>query len=234
MAVNSQEALHALIQAEIRNTVPQRDSAQFRPIVTIAREYGAGGEEIGLRLAEALDINYFDKEIIDRIARAAHSDAATMAALDERVLQKWDIYLSSIVSRPKHHPSEYLHSLIHVILGIAETGGVIMGRGAHIILRGRSVFRVRIVGSEDICTQRLALFEGEDPKSIAQVIRDTNAQRSRFLWETFKIRADDPAHFDVIVNTDYYNDLTRVVDFLTGAYRGHAASRGRRVAALPP
>ena len=36
--------------------------------ITISREFGSGGREIGKKLAEKLGINYFDKEIIDHAA----------------------------------------------------------------------------------------------------------------------------------------------------------------------
>lgn len=38
-------------------------------IITIGREFGSGGRELGRRLAEALNIEYYDKEILDLIAK---------------------------------------------------------------------------------------------------------------------------------------------------------------------
>ena len=38
-------------------------------IVTISREFGSGGRELGKRLAEQLGFNYFDREIITEIAK---------------------------------------------------------------------------------------------------------------------------------------------------------------------
>ena len=37
-------------------------------IITIGREFGSGGRELGRRLAEALGYEYYDKEIIEQIA----------------------------------------------------------------------------------------------------------------------------------------------------------------------
>ena len=37
-------------------------------IITIAREYGSGGREIGKQLAEQLKIPFYDKELITRTA----------------------------------------------------------------------------------------------------------------------------------------------------------------------
>lgn len=39
-----------------------------KKIITIGRQFGAGGREVGKRLAEKLNIPYYDKEIIDSAA----------------------------------------------------------------------------------------------------------------------------------------------------------------------
>ena len=38
-------------------------------IITVGREFGSGGRELGRRLAEELGIEYYDKEIISEIAK---------------------------------------------------------------------------------------------------------------------------------------------------------------------
>ena len=40
-------------------------------IITIGRQFGSGGRELGKRLAEAMGIGYFDREVISEIARKA-------------------------------------------------------------------------------------------------------------------------------------------------------------------
>lgn len=51
-------------------------------IITIARQYGSGGREIGERVAEILDIPMYDKELI--------KDAAAKGSLNEEVLRTTD------------------------------------------------------------------------------------------------------------------------------------------------
>ena len=40
-----------------------------KTVVTIARQYGSGGREIGLRLAEKMGVKCYDKELLDRAAK---------------------------------------------------------------------------------------------------------------------------------------------------------------------
>ena len=51
-------------------------------IITIARQYGSGGREIGNRVAELLGVPLYDKEII--------TDAAAKGSLNEEVIKKVD------------------------------------------------------------------------------------------------------------------------------------------------
>lgn len=41
----------------------------MRRIITVGREFGSGGREIGRRIAEELQIAYYDQEIITEIAK---------------------------------------------------------------------------------------------------------------------------------------------------------------------
>ncbi|HBN57496.1 MAG TPA: cytidylate kinase-like family protein, partial [Lachnospiraceae bacterium] len=55
----------------------------MRKIITIGREFGAGGGEIGRRVAKELGISYYDRDIILRTAAAS-------SKLRPEQVQKWD------------------------------------------------------------------------------------------------------------------------------------------------
>ena len=44
-------------------------------IVTVSREFGSGGREVGKRLADVLGCSFYDREIIAEIARESNMDA---------------------------------------------------------------------------------------------------------------------------------------------------------------
>ena len=59
----------------------------MKQIITIGREFGAGGGELGRRLARELGIAYYDRDIILRTAKAsAHLTPEQVRRWDERVL----------------------------------------------------------------------------------------------------------------------------------------------------
>jgi len=225
MALTPQEALGAVIGARGLGSGRRPGEAERPPLITIARDEGCGAEAVGRGLAEALGVDYFDRDIVERIAAAAHEDKAAMALLDETDIDNWGLWLSSLTTHTRLHPSQYMRHLINIVLYIASTGGVIMGRGAHLILRDRGAFRLRLVGSVERCARRIAAEEGLDKTAAAARVRDINQKRARFVWEHFKSRTNEPHNFDVIVNTDGYDDTDDLVHILLAAHAAHEAGR---------
>jgi len=55
-----------------------------RPVVTVSRQYGARGAEVARSVAEELGFDFYDREIIHRIAEDAHESERVVAELDEK------------------------------------------------------------------------------------------------------------------------------------------------------
>ena len=54
----------------------------MRRIITVGREFGSGGREIGRRIAEELQIAYYDQEIITEIAKRTALSEAYIRQID--------------------------------------------------------------------------------------------------------------------------------------------------------
>ncbi|MDD3242490.1 MAG: cytidylate kinase-like family protein [Eubacteriales bacterium] len=55
-----------------------------RPVITISRQYGSGGRLIGQKLAQALDIPFYDKELITLAAKKSGYDEEIFKSVDEQ------------------------------------------------------------------------------------------------------------------------------------------------------
>jgi len=216
------DALLAFMKADDyqKTHAPLRETQA--PLVTLARDHGAGGEEIAARLAELLGVRAFDKEIVDAVIAEAKSDPQLMRQFDETVPEHTGMFLYATLMGLDDPMSEYQRLLTRVVNGIAFQGGVILGRGAHLLLRGQRRFRVRIVGSEELCARRLAGDDKEAVRTKLKEVQAVNADRTRFFKETFKVSNNDPLQYDVVVNTDRFPDLNEVAAFLAQAYKAHA------------
>ncbi len=203
-----------------------------RPVITISRDYGSGGDIIAQHLAERLDIPFYDEELLEKIADRLKVDPATARMLDEGIGKGADMWLVRLLSGKDLTPDAYRNTLVQVVLGLGHMGGVIMGRGAHVILSTACALRVRISGTPEVCARRLCM-SGGDEKAVLQQVKDINHARGKFVWEMFNSRLSDASAFDVTVNTDRMVDFDDVVHMLSafaeavhrGTVLGEAAGR---------
>ena len=108
----------------------------MKKIITISREFGAGGGEIGSKVAKALGWEYYNKEIILKAAADSNIDIYSLMEWDEKVPVTFGFTQSlfDFYSRPM---SEMVfEAQKKVIMAIGQGGRcVITGRNANSILK---------------------------------------------------------------------------------------------------
>ena len=108
----------------------------MKKIITISREFGAGGGEIGRKVAKALNYNYYDKEIIIEAAREANIDVESMLRWDEKVPMNFGFAQSLFDFYNKPLSEKLFDALQQIIKEIGEKGNcVIVGRNGNTILK---------------------------------------------------------------------------------------------------
>jgi cytidylate kinase len=229
MAVNAQAVIDAMIRA--MEEPPHEARHLRRPVITISRSTASQGDAIAHALADRLEVKCYDREILDRIAAEAGVSSSLVERLTEK-LNAVDSWMYSAVFGKRLTRSEYVRFVTTMIRGLYHTGGVIVGRGGHVILAGRDILRVRIVGSLEVCASRLSEEEGISYSEAKNRIQENNARREKFMWEVFQSRYDDATNFDIIVNTDGFR-RDAVVDILVEALRGRGLPEGRSQADAP-
>ncbi|MFA5531469.1 MAG: cytidylate kinase-like family protein [Thiohalomonadaceae bacterium] len=225
-----QKVIQMLITSEYYADRKRRSEPGYRPVVTVSRDLGAGGYEIARRLAERLGVLFYDQEILDAIAERANVDREFMARLDERARDGRDTWLFSLLSGQSTFLSSYRHHLFDVLLCIAQDGGVVVGRGAHIVLSNREVFRLRVVGSEARCAARIAVREGIGTEAALKRVREVNKERDEFTFKLVHHRLHEADTFDLVLNTDKLDDWDAATDFVLTAMHAmgfHTAEKER-------
>ena len=109
----------------------------MKRIITIGREFGAGGRELGRRLARELGIAFYDRDIILRTAKAsAHLTPEQVRLWDEKVPMEFGFTQSlfNFYSRPLSE--ELWEAQVKAIRELANKEScVIVGRNADYILK---------------------------------------------------------------------------------------------------
>jgi Cytidylate kinase-like family len=198
-------SVEALVEAQARKwqmVRSERREDPRRPVITLSREHGARGEQVARRVAEELELDLFDREIIHRIAESTHLADQVVAALDEHDRELLTDWLASLASREYLSPGEYRYHLSSVIGAVARHGGaLIMGRGAHIVLGRGEALRVLVVAPLEDRVRTIMRREGLSDRQARRRIVAVEADRRAFLMQHFRSDFGDPSSFDLVVNT---------------------------------
>lgn len=158
-------------------------------MITISREFGSGGRELGKLIAQHLHFDYYDREIITKIAQnSGLNEDFIEKMLDSRTWQTTPFTYRSSFSIPSvMQPDLQTHLLLEqkkVIEMIAKTGRncVIVGRNADILLEKEKPFRVFVCADmeEKIlrCIKYAKQNESLSRKEIEKNIRRIDKNRA--------------------------------------------------------
>jgi cytidylate kinase len=182
-------------------------------VVTVSRGFGSLGKQIAQALADRLEVRCCDRSILEGVAKRADVDIELVKRLDENleysITSPWKEFFKG-----KSFPKErYLHFLVKVVLNISKQGGVIVGRGAHLILGPEKAFRVRIIGSLENCAQRVAEREQIDIEAARESVTTVNRQRADYLQQLYGEGINDCSDYDLTINTDRF-DIEAAIELI--------------------
>jgi cytidylate kinase len=179
------------------------ESFKGGPILTVSREPGAGGSDISRRLAKALGLDLIGGQIIQHVADSAKMSRRVIETLDEREVTFRETLLSSLFGENRPWPGEYLQHLVRVIGTIGIFGNVIIvGRGANFVLPKDRAFKVRIIAPMELRVKYFMEDRGYTKAEAEQFVVKKENNRKAFVRKYFNADIADPAHYDMIVNTE--------------------------------
>ncbi|MGD9330087.1 MAG: cytidylate kinase-like family protein [Desulfobacterales bacterium] len=199
-------SVEQLIEEQVRkwqfSRAEPKTKEVFRPIVTLSREPGSGGNVIGERLARRLSLDLFHQEVIHAMAKSAKVSAQLMETLDERGLTVLDDWMAYLVDARHMWPDQYIKHLMKVIGAVGRHGGaVLIGRGANFILPPERRFSVRVIAPIDVRIANVARNHQVSEKEARNRIVKTDSQRRAFVRKYFNTSIADPLHYDMLINT---------------------------------
>lgn len=108
-------------------------------IITISREFGSGGREIGKRLSDELGFSYYDREIITEIAKETGMTEEYIKNISEKGVYPYAFQFAksfAMYSSLQSNQTEILVAQTKLLKEIAKNRNcIIIGRGANIILK---------------------------------------------------------------------------------------------------
>lgn len=194
-----------------------------KQIITIGRQFGSGGREIGKRLAEKLDIPLYDRELIEKAAEKLNLEVKDLRTADEKLIRSIifsEYGMANAVGNYNVTPNiESLSDKVYkaqaaIIEELANEGPcIIVGRCADHILRDRDdVLRVFICASKKKRLERLQRVRRLVPEEAEKLMKDIDKKRKRH-YEAYTLQDwADPENYDMVLNsgilgTDYIIEM---------------------------
>ena len=182
-------------------------------IITIARQYGSGGREIGEKVAEMLSLPLYDKELITEAAKSGDMHMDTARKVDEVAANSLlytlamgsNVFGSAMSFGYKMPINDKLFLLqSDVIHSYAAKGsGIFIGRCADYVLRDQpNILRIFVHGDLDHRKERVTARHPElKSNQIVDTINKTDRRRSSYYNFYTGNKWGKYEHYDLIVNS---------------------------------
>lgn len=165
-------------------------------ILTISREYGSGGREIGCRVATRLGYRCVDKELL-------FQDLEKSGARWGRAARELDEVCPTVWERYDWQYRGYVALVESLILGYAAADKVvIIGRGGSFLLEKIPFcLRVRLVAPLEVRIGRIMERERLSREAAARLITQVDGERACFIKANYGSHWDEERFYDMTLNT---------------------------------
>jgi hypothetical protein len=193
------------------------------PVITIGRQFGAGGEPVGRIVARRLKADLLDNQIMTEVARRLELPEDEVEAQDENPGSFLNRLLTALGSAsvdfsvppevaawtppyadPAFDPRKAILNITQqVIREAARTGNVvIVGRGAGYLLRDQpGVTSVFLRAAEDVRLRYAMQAFGLDEEAARKRMKQTDANRAAYVRQVYGHDWLHPAHYDLVLDS---------------------------------
>ena len=182
-------------------------------VLTISRQFGAGGITLGKMIADRFGYTFADTEIIQEIAKEANVSPQWVESFEKEAGSKLSRVISSMVSQKwidrvlkdeRGYLDEqiYLDYLVLIIAKMAdENDVVIIGRGSQYILNDHpDAFHILLVNEFENRVKFLIDRFNFSEKKATQVIINEDKRRLNLYGKIHKKDYDNPGLYHLVLN----------------------------------
>jgi cytidylate kinase len=189
------------------------DTPTLVQLITISREYGAGGSELGVLLGEKLGWPVLDHELVRQLAARLSCEEGEVKAMDEHAPSFFErLAAVATVTAPESRahsrpwstdPDCVAAAAREVLLEAGQTPPlIVVGHGGNCLFRDRpDVLRVRVTAPFDVRVQRVARRTGVTVRQATAEVRRRDADRQHYLQRYYQSDVNDACGYDLQINT---------------------------------
>lgn len=183
-------------------------------VITIGRQYGSGGREIGQKIADHYGIAFYDNELITRAAKESGFAEETFAKAEDKATNSLLYSLAMGINVYGNQDFGFTGLSLDdriflaqsdVIRKVAEEGPcVIVGRCADYVLKEREdVVNLFVKASMSFRLERVVKEYGEEEKKAADTILKNDKRRSNYYNYHVGEKWTDLNNYDLVIRSDY-------------------------------
>lgn len=189
-------------------TAAQTQATAAPLVITISREYGSGGHDVGELLAKRLGIPLYDRSLIDKTAAELGYTRESVASNEQNIstAKLWELIFTDKSIPASMNPS--MDDAIYVSQSrtIRELASghscVIIGRMADWVLRDRdNCLKVFITSDRSTAMARIARKTGANADEAARRMERINKGRSNHYLQYSGRHWTDARNYDIVINT---------------------------------
>lgn len=198
-------------------------------IITVGREFGSGGRELGRRLAEELGFEYYDKEIVCAIAeKTSFSESYVKSVIECKPHQLYPITIGKSIAFVSDYQSSPIQTVYRaqdsIVKEMAQKSDcVIVGRCADYILKEQKPCRIFVYADLKSrirrCIERAEAGEGISEKEMKQRINEIDKGRAKYYDFYTGQKWGAKENYDLLINTTD-KDIKSLVSGLAGTVLG--------------
>ncbi len=184
-------------------------------IITVSRQFGAGGGDVARQVAARLGWRLVDNELVERVAQRAGLSPEQVAEREERApgfLERLAWALASASAEfaaptgeapPELEERDLVRVTENVVRELAREGRVVLvGRGAAAVLATQEgTLHVKVVAPVADRVTRVRERFGVSAEEAQAQVEETDARRARYHQEYYRRDWNDPANYHVVCNT---------------------------------
>jgi cytidylate kinase len=193
-------------------------------ILSISREYGSGGREIGKAVARAADYDFVDKDHILKDLKAAGKKWQHLEEFDEvqpTIWEKYDTEYRGFIALIESTILEYAVRDRVVILG--RGGNFLLGDIPHLL-------KVRLIAPLEVRIERTMHKNELDRKTAQWLIEKTDRSRAGYIQAIYGKNWEDMEHYDLTFNTGIqsFEEVTEILVEKLKTWDQRVSAEGRQ------
>lgn len=198
LLINSNKHERNLTTTERTVTLPDIEARPL--IITISREFGSGGHEIGRKLAEKLGIPVYDKEIPELTAVQTGLSSEIIHETEDRNIYPFGLYTKGHYSQM---PNRIFLEQSKVIEELAAKGScVIMGRCADYVLHDKyPTLSVFVHAPLEMRVKRIVEYDGCTEKHAVRKITESDKARAGYHNFYTNFEWGKSQNYDITINS---------------------------------